>query len=1324
MAFQIAYADGNLSGTGGACFKTADTASSLALVRNSQGNLAGAGSQASPSFTVTNGAVIDGVLLGIYCTDATPTGTCTIALQKSGVTQASVVVNMADLPHSATNRNWPDQDITAPHLFTMFKFTSTATGDGTANWTILITLSASGAHINYMRNSGTAGDFTRALRTSTTASPTTGDDIAVVGELTGAGTHNSRVITMDLTSPVQFGNGNLDSTSVAGSLVILACYGKLSFGIAASTNYILQLKANLEIQWQGTLDTSSSQMPRTSTGVIEMVMASAAGDFGILLRTMGNTDLEGLSPTSGKNVTKTRLTADLVGSSTGTTNYSSTNLTSANFGGLDHAGTLFGTSVVDNSTNAVHNIYIQDGVSEAANTTQTVRANLRRGKGTHNRYVRLELSNAAASITNGFYADIDLQAGTIGSCTAVGNGTAISAQLIPTGAGYVAEIVGKCSSGAVQPYACVYACAVAGTLSYAGDATENFVVNGLVIVNSSTSISKTVSINDDSGWLAGQTVCVAATSRTRADCQSFVLSANAGSNSFTMDTYPFGAGGAGTNYAGTLSGTTIGGFSNVGPGEVGLLSRNFKIRCLQSQLLNYFIFVEPGHQLYLDWVELSNYGLNATSPVGKYGFWIQDSPANTGKAAPKTITHCSLHDTFQPFRLNTATTFSFNVNFANNVIFNGSNSGIVGPTGGNAGPHIGPYATIPDWTFDNNLIMYPAGDGIYDNSFAGIYTNNQVAGHGGYGYGYRNGGGGQWPSTIGTWSNNSCHSGANVGLAFVSTGTWPRGIFNGLTAWHNNSTGLYTPYTNLQDVIFRNLVLIGNNGKNIQANAPVLNIEGGTISGSSLFSTVYGIDCRAGVDNQSGQVINAAGVDFSGTGTGQAAHTTEDIMLAETGNASDVTGNFPGCTFQATASKQFSQNKQVWSPQCYLAIHKGSDKRIEYANGQSMMDTAIYHTASPSQRLTPAIRYWADVRGIANSVVIVPDQILRPKLESAPPPYSFLFRHFGMEVPIANGATKTPSVWVRKSQASDSPSTWSPWGSGSNFAYSNGNLTAHSNSFVAEATQSSSFRRQSAGALLYAEFGGMAGWTNSAGIGIGNNLAIAQPTAGGAFGAGVGTTGVNGAIVYNLGEIWVNGTDTGININSGATITGHTVCMALNLATQKIWFRVDGGNWNGSGTNNPATGVGGIDISSIFSVTNNSIWVGPGSSDGQSVFIMYVPNWGGADCTVNFGASSFAQTVPSGFSAWDATGQPGYQGAQPRLIVRRNDAIGITADTVLATASAAYGTWEHLSGTTAAATDDGVIELVVDCDGPGVWPGLLVTNQGLGWINVDDWAGG
>jgi hypothetical protein len=70
-----------------------------------------------------------------------------------------------------------------------------------------------------------------------------------------------------------------------------------------------------------------------------------------------------------------------------------------------------------------------------------------------------------------------------------------------------------------------------------------------------------------------------------------------------------------------------------------------------------------------------------------------------------------------------------------------------------------------------------------------------------------------------------------------------------------------------------------------------------------------------------------------------------------------------------------------------------------------------------------------------------------------------------------------------------------------------------------------------------------------------------------------------------------------------------------------------------------------------------------------------------------------------------------YNGTRIRLIVLANVAAGISANTVLATATgASEGAFETLSGTTAAVTDDAVLEFIVDCDGT------------TGWINIDDFS--
>jgi hypothetical protein len=89
-----------------------------------------------------------------------------------------------------------------------------------------------------------------------------------------------------------------------------------------------------------------------------------------------------------------------------------------------------------------------------------------------------------------------------------------------------------------------------------------------------------------------------------------------------------------------------------------------------------------------------------------------------------------------------------------------------------------------------------------------------------------------------------------------------------------------------------------------------------------------------------------------------------------------------------------------------------------------------------------------------------------------------------------------------------------------------------------------------------------------------------------------------------------------------ATPAGSTICSAIDLDTRKAWFRLNGGQWNGSGTADPATGAGGIDVSALL------------PAGGQ------VYPWAAASPTLtpggtaNFGGSAFTYTVPSGYSAW------------------------------------------------------------------------------------------
>lgn len=118
---------------------------------------------------------------------------------------------------------------------------------------------------------------------------------------------------------------------------------------------------------------------------------------------------------------------------------------------------------------------------------------------------------------------------------------------------------------------------------------------------------------------------------------------------------------------------------------------------------------------------------------------------------------------------------------------------------------------------------------------------------------------------------------------------------------------------------------------------------------------------------------------------------------------------------------------------------------------------------------------------------------------------------------------------------------------------------------------------------------------------------------------------LRGAYAYAGSSIFYNGSSSGFTL-SGFT-SGDVICIALDLDNSKVYFRKNGGNWDGNATHDPATNTGGISISTLVATGRSwFIMAGAGSSTAP-VF------------TLNSGDTSFARTVPSGFtSGWPTNG--------------------------------------------------------------------------------------
>lgn len=177
--------------------------------------------------------------------------------------------------------------------------------------------------------------------------------------------------------------------------------------------------------------------------------------------------------------------------------------------------------------------------------------------------------------------------------------------------------------------------------------------------------------------------------------------------------------------------------------------------------------------------------------------------------------------------------------------------------------------------------------------------------------------------------------------------------------------------------------------------------------------------------------------------------------------------------------------------------------------------------------------------------------------------------------------------------------TWNPADKTAGVTLSNGNRTATGAGSLQGARGVDS---QSTG-KYYVEYTGTFG-ANESVIGFGASTAA------------ISGSSLTGTVVYHKsGLVFVNG--NGVLFSLPTLSSGSLLCAALDLTNRLIWFRVGAaGQWNGSGTANPATGTGGQSITAI-----------------PATLFPYVNVWNGDSATANFGDTAFTGAVPSGFTA-------------------------------------------------------------------------------------------
>jgi hypothetical protein len=376
--------------------------------------------------------------------------------------------------------------------------------------------------------------------------------------------------------------------------------------------------------------------------------------------------------------------------------------------------------------------------------------------------------------------------------------------------------------------------------------------------------------------------------------------------------------------------------------EVINLTRNVKIRSTSPTLTSY-IYATALAVVNMQWTEVIHCGNNA-SP--KYGIVVDAT--TSGTAGAKNISFCSIHGNGWHGLYNSLNGGnSINLNLSYFVVFlNGSGSGVL----------IFFPLTQTDWIIDHCVTMlWPSGlggSGYSLGDVGGTFTNNTGVGSGNAAYimNFNESGG----ATYGTFSGLTAHSN-NLGPINVVTGAG--GVLSNVTIWHSGSSGLIlgnTAVATMIDFAVNNFTIFGTlNG--IQFGGPTSNvsISNGALNGdatqamTAAFSFTFGNDYEIAFDNVTTTASGSLVVpvkDFGFVTIGPPTNPPSPVQI--------TTRN---CAFGAPT---LITSKVEWGAQSYLASEKfgqtSGDHRCEMTNGQLKTDLAIFNTAAPSMRMTPA----------------------------------------------------------------------------------------------------------------------------------------------------------------------------------------------------------------------------------------------------------------------------------------------------------------------------------------------------------------------------------
>jgi hypothetical protein len=191
--------------------------------------------------------------------------------------------------------------------------------------------------------------------------------------------------------------------------------------------------------------------------------------------------------------------------------------------------------------------------------------------------------------------------------------------------------------------------------------------------------------------------------------------------------------------------------------------------------------------------------------------------------------------------------------------------------------------------------------------------------------------------------------------------------------------------------------------------------------------------------------------------------------------------------------------------------------------------------------------------------------------------------------------------------------TWSPTNKNANVTLSGGNLVATGSNTLGTSASGIATLAVTTGQLKYFEFTAThIDNSNSVMVGVGN--ASTAITDGSYLGIDTNSFGfiADGRVVFN----------NSVPTTLAGYASGNIIGVAVRKNDGTIFRRINGGNWNDNPSADPVTNTGGLTIG----VTGD-------------LFPAYCTHGGGGDQSVttgNFGATSFANSPPTGFTGLDS----------------------------------------------------------------------------------------